>query len=117
MIPAKGSVGASGDPLRWRICRCCCWEGQARWQGEWLPAKRGAERPISANHPWRQKEGWRCLTARRPPRPLRCAVCLKLKDLFASAVVCGALTTEAVLGSRVVRLTRVFMTYVAARAN
>lgn len=23
-VPTKGSVGASGDWLRWRTCRCCC---------------------------------------------------------------------------------------------
>ncbi|PAC68398.1 histidine ammonia-lyase, partial [Enterobacter cloacae] len=39
-IPAKGSVGASGDlaPLA-HMSLLLLGEGQARWQGEWLPAK------------------------------------------------------------------------------
>ena len=39
-IPAKGSVGASGDPRRWRICRCSCWVKAARWQGSGCLRKR-----------------------------------------------------------------------------
>lgn len=39
-IPAKGSVGASGDlaPLA-HMSLLLLGEGQARWKGEWLPAK------------------------------------------------------------------------------
>ncbi|SQB20876.1 histidine ammonia-lyase [Citrobacter koseri] len=40
LIPAKGSVGASGDlaPLA-HMSLTLLGEGKARWQGEWLPAK------------------------------------------------------------------------------
>ncbi|EAY5568557.1 histidine ammonia-lyase, partial [Salmonella enterica] len=40
LIPAKGSVGASGDlaPLA-HLSLTLLGEGKARWQGEWLPAQ------------------------------------------------------------------------------
>lgn len=40
MDPGEGSVGASGDlaPLA-HMSLLLLGEGQARWQGEWLPAK------------------------------------------------------------------------------
>lgn len=46
LIPAKGSVGASGDlaPLA-HMSLTLLGEGKARWQGEWLPATEALKRP------------------------------------------------------------------------
>ncbi len=46
------------------------------------------------------EEGLALLNGTRPRPLLPCAVCSKPRIFFASAVVCGALTTEAALGSR-----------------
>lgn len=45
-IPVKGSVGASGDlaPLA-HMSLVLLGEGQARYQGEWLPATQALEKP------------------------------------------------------------------------
>ena len=80
LIPGKGSVGASGDlaPLA-HMSLTLLGEGKARWQGEWLPAtealKKAGLEPITLE----AKEGLALLNGTQ---------------------VCGALTTEAVLGSR-----------------
>lgn len=78
LIPAKGSVGASGDlaPLA-HLSLTLLGEGKARWQGEWLPAQTALKRPDWSLSRWRPKRGWRCLMAPRHQRPSRCAVCLR----------------------------------------
>lgn len=78
LIPAKGSVGASGDlaPLA-HLSLTLLGEGKAHWQGEWLPAQTALKRPDWSLSRWRLKRGWRCLTAPRRQRPSRCAVCLR----------------------------------------
>jgi histidine ammonia-lyase len=74
-------------------------EGKARWQGEWLPAKEALKKaglePITL-------AAKRAGAAQRHAGIDRFALrgLFEAEDLFASAVVCGALTTEAVLGSR-----------------
>lgn len=80
-IPAKGSVGASGDlaPLAHmsltllgegkRGCAAGC--GYRRRK---RCVRRGLSRLL-----WRQKRGWRCSTARRHRRRLPCAGCSKPK--------------------------------------
>ncbi len=78
-IPAKGSVGASGDlaPLA-HMSLTLLGEGKARVRGgEWLPATEALRQvglePITR----RRKRGWRYSTAPGPRPLLPCAVCSK----------------------------------------
>lgn len=100
-IPAKGSVGASGDlaPLA-HMSLTLLGEGKARWQGEWLPAtdalKKAGLEPITLE----AKEGLALLNGTLASTAFALRGLIEAQELFASATVCGALTTEAVLGSR-----------------
>lgn len=100
-VPTKGSVGASGDlaPLA-HMSLLLLGEGQARWQGEWLPAtealKKAGLEPITLA----AKEGLALLNGTQASTAFALRGLFEAEDLYASAVVCGALTTEAVLGSR-----------------
>jgi histidine ammonia-lyase len=60
-IPAKGSVGASGDlaPLA-HMSLTLLGEGKARVDGEWLPALQALQKWVCSRLPWRRKRGWRC---------------------------------------------------------
>lgn len=101
LIPAKGSVGASGDlaPLA-HMSLTLLGEGKARWQGEWLPAtdalKKAGLEPIMLE----AKEGLALLNGTQVSTAFALRGLIEAQELFASATVCGALTTEAVLGSR-----------------
>ncbi|WNI84647.1 histidine ammonia-lyase [Citrobacter portucalensis] len=101
LIPAKGSVGASGDlaPLA-HMSLTILGEGKARWQGEWLPAtdalKKAGLEPITLE----AKEGLALLNGTQASTAFALRGLIEAQELFASATVCGALTTEAVLGSR-----------------
>ena len=100
-IPAKGSVGASGDlaPLA-HMSLTLLGEGKARWQGEWLPAtevlKKAGLEPITLA----AKEGLALLNGTQASTAFALRGLFEAQELFASAVICGSLTTEAVLGSR-----------------
>ena len=100
-IPAKGSVGASGDlaPLA-HMSLTLLGEGKARWQGEWLPAtealKKAGLEPITLA----AKEGLALLNGTQASTAFALRGLFEVQELFASAIVCGSLTTEAVLGSR-----------------
>lgn len=100
-IPAKGSVGASGDlaPLA-HMSLTLLGEGKARWQGEWLPAtealKKAGLEPITLA----AKEGLALLNGTQASTAFALRGLFDAQELFASAIVCGSLTTEAVLGSR-----------------
>ena len=100
-IPAKGSVGASGDlaPLA-HMSLLLLGEGQARWRGEWLPAKEALKKAGLAPITLAAKEGLALLNGTQASTAFALRGLFEAEDLFASAVVCGALTTEAVLGSR-----------------
>lgn len=101
LIPAKGSVGVSGDlaPLA-HMSLTLLGEGKARWQGEWLPAtdalKKAGLEPITLE----AKEGLALLNGTQASTAFALRGLIEAQELFASATVCGALTTEAVLGSR-----------------
>ncbi|MCX8987967.1 histidine ammonia-lyase [Citrobacter portucalensis] len=101
LIPVKGSVGASGDlaPLA-HMSLTLLGEGKARWQGEWLPAtdalKKAGLEPITLE----AKEGLALLNGTQASTAFALRGLIEAQELFASATVCGALTTEAVLGSR-----------------
>ena len=87
-IPAKGSVGASGD-------------GKARVRGgDWLPATEALRQVGLEPITLAAKEGLALLNGTQASTAFALRGLFEAEDLFASAVVCGALTTEAALGSR-----------------
>ena len=100
-IPAKGSVGASGDlaPLA-HLSLTLLGEGKARWQGEWLPATEALKKAGLAPITLAAKEGLALLNGTQASTAFALRGLFEAQELFASAIVCGSLTTEAVLGSR-----------------
>ena len=100
-VPTKGSVGASGDlaPLA-HMSLLLLGEGKARWQGEWLPATEALKKARLEPITLAAKEGLALLNGTQASTAFALRGLFEAEDLFASAVVCGALTTEAVLGSR-----------------
>lgn len=101
LIPAKGSVGASGDlaPLA-HMSLTLLGEGKARWQGEWLTAKDALKKAGLEPITLAAKEGLALLNGTQASTAFALRGLFEAQELFASAVVCGSLTTEAVLGSR-----------------
>ncbi|MGL4858581.1 MAG: histidine ammonia-lyase [Enterobacteriaceae bacterium] len=101
-IPSKGSVGASGDlaPLA-HMSLVLLGEGQARHQGKWLPATEALA--IAGLEPLTlaPKEGLALLNGTQVSTAFALRGLFEAEDLYASALVCGSLTTEAMLGSRV----------------
>ena len=101
-IPAKGSVGASGDlaPLA-HMSLTLLGEGKARVRGgEWLPATEALRQAGLEPITLAAKEGLALLNGTQASTAFALRGLFEAEDLFASAVVCGALTTEAALGSR-----------------
>lgn len=101
-IPAKGSVGASGDlaPLA-HMSLTLLGEGKARVRGgEWLPATEALRQAGLEPITLAAKEGLALLNGTQASTAFALRGLFEAEDLFSSAVVCGALTTEAALGSR-----------------
>ncbi|MGU3413529.1 histidine ammonia-lyase [Enterobacteriaceae bacterium C34A] len=100
-IPAKGSVGASGDlaPLA-HMSLTLLGEGKARWRGEWLPAKEALKKAGLEPMTLAAKEGLALLNGTQASTAFALRGLFEAEELFTSAVICGALTTEAALGSR-----------------
>ncbi|WP_066456467.1 histidine ammonia-lyase [Castellaniella caeni] len=100
-IPLKGSVGASGDlaPLA-HMSSVLIGEGQARHQGQWLEAadalKIAGLQPIALA----SKEGLALINGTQVSTAYALRGLFETEDLYASAIVTGALCVEAVLGSR-----------------
>ncbi len=100
-IPQKGSVGASGDlaPLA-HMSAVLLGEGQARYQGEIISGQ--AALAIAGLEPvvLAPKEGLALLNGTQASTAFALEGLFGAEDLWASAVVCGALSVEAALGSR-----------------
>ncbi|MBF9002185.1 histidine ammonia-lyase [Vibrio nitrifigilis] len=100
-IPKKGSVGASGDlaPLA-HMSAVLLGEGQARYKGEVLSG--GAALAIAGMEPIElaPKEGLALLNGTQASTAFALEGLFHAEDLYASAIVCGALSVEAALGSR-----------------
>lgn len=100
-IPLKGSVGASGDlaPLA-HMSLVLLGEGKARHRGEWLPAREALAlvglQPLTLE----AKEGLALLNGTQVSTAFALRGLFEAEELFATAVTGGALTVEAVLGSR-----------------
>ncbi|TDB53626.1 histidine ammonia-lyase [Photorhabdus khanii] len=100
-IPCKGSVGASGDlaPLA-HMSLLLLGEGQARYQGEWLPAKDALVKANLQPITLAAKEGLALLNGTQVSTAFALRGLFEAEDLLAAAIVCGSLSVEAALGSR-----------------
>ena len=100
-IPQKGSVGASGDlaPLA-HMSAVLIGEGLARYKGEVISGAAALAiaglKPITLG----PKEGLALLNGTQASTAFALEGLFHTEDLFASAIVCGALSVEAALGSR-----------------
>ena len=99
-IPAKGSVGASGDlaPLA-HMTLALMGEGEVRIDGVTVAASEGLSRaglsPLSLG----AKEGLALLNGTQVSTALALKALFEAEDLFAAAVVAGALSVDAAKGS------------------
>lgn len=102
VVPAKGSVGASGDlaPLA-HLAAALIGEGQVRRRGTIMSARDGLAaaglEPIELG----PKEGLALLNGTQVSTALGLAGLFAAEDLMAAAVVAGAMTVDAVRGSDV----------------
>ena len=100
-IPEKGSVGASGDlaPLA-HMSMVLLGQGQARHNGKIISGREAISiaglEPITLA----PKEGLALLNGTQASTAFALEGLFAAEDLFASAIVCGAMSVEAALGSR-----------------
>ena len=100
VIPAQGSVGASGDlaPLA-HLSVVLLGVGRVRIAGEILPATEGLERAGLTAFRLRAKEGLALINGTQVSTALALAGLFGAEDLFASAVIAGAMSVDALKGS------------------
>ncbi len=100
VVPAKGSVGASGDlaPLA-HVAAALLGIGEATYEGETLAAGAALER--AGLHPitLEAKEGLALLNGTQVSTALALDALIGAEDLLGSSLVAGALSIEAALGS------------------
>lgn len=100
VIPAKGSVGASGDlaPLAHMAC-VLIGEGQVRLNGETFPAKEALSKlglnPIKLG----PKEGLALINGTQISTALALAGLFQCHRVFVAAMVAGAMSCDAAMGS------------------
>ena len=99
-IPAKGSVGASGDlaPLA-HLAAALLGVGEVRHGGETLPAAEGLRRAGLAPLELAPKEGLALLNGTQVSTALALMGLFAAEDLYAAATVAGALSVDAARGS------------------
>src|SRR6202161_1530883 len=100
VIPAQGSVGASGDlaPLA-HLSTVLLGIGQVRVRGATLPAGEGLARAGLAPLKLRAKEGLALINGTQVSTALALAGLFGAEDVFATAVVAGAMSVDALKGS------------------
>lgn len=100
VIPAQGSVGASGDlaPLA-HLSTILLGIGQVRVLGAVLPAAEGLRLAGLAPIKLRAKEGLALINGTQVSTALALAALFGAEDLFAAAVVAGAMSVDALKGS------------------
>ena len=100
-IPAKGSVGASGDlaPLA-HMSLILLGEGKARYEGKWISAKKALEKAGLSPLKLEAKEGLALLNGTQASTAFALKGLFEAEKLLLSGIVCGALSVEATLGSR-----------------
>jgi len=99
-IPAKGSVGASGDlaPLA-HLAAALIGVGEVRRRGEILPAADGLARAGLRPLALAPKEGLAMINGTQVSTALALKGLFAAEDLLASGLVTGALTVDACMGS------------------
>ena len=99
-MPAKGSVGASGDlaPLA-HLSAALIGVGEARHRGEVLPAAEGLRRAGLSPFELGPKEGLALLNGTQVSTALALIGLFAIEDDFAAALVAGALSVDAAKGS------------------
>ena len=99
-IPAKGSVGASGDlaPLA-HMTLAMMGEGGVRIDGAELTASEGLRRAGLSPVALAAKEGLALLNGTQVSTALALKALFEAEDIFAAAVVAGALSVDAAKGS------------------
>ena len=99
-IPAKGSVGASGDlaPLA-HMTLALMGEGEVRVDGAVVPAGEALQRAGISPLQLEAKEGLALLNGTQASTALALRGLLEAEDLFAAAVVTGAISVDAARGS------------------
>lgn len=100
-IPAKGSVGASGDlaPLA-HMSLILLGEGKARFEGKWISAKKALEKAGLKPLTLEAKEGLALLNGTQTSTAFALKGLFEAEKLLLSGIICGALSVEATLGSR-----------------
>ncbi len=100
-VPKKGSVGASGDlaPLA-HMSAILLGYGYVNHKGEILEAKKGLKLAGLEPMVLGAKEGLALLNGTQLSTTFALEGLFYAEDLFASAIITGSMTTEAVLGSR-----------------
>jgi histidine ammonia-lyase len=100
VIPAQGSVGASGDlaPLA-HLGTVLLGIGQVRVHGRVLPAAEGVSLAGLRPFKLRAKEGLALINGTQVSTALALAGLFGCEDLFAAAVVAGAMSVDALKGS------------------
>jgi histidine ammonia-lyase len=99
-IPAKGSVGASGDlaPLA-HLAAALIGEGHARVNGTKMPAAEALRQAGLQPLVLAPKEGLALLNGTQASTALALAALFRTETLFATAIVAGALSVDAAKGS------------------
>jgi histidine ammonia-lyase len=100
LIPAQGSVGASGDlaPLA-HMSTVLLGIGEVRVRGAVLPAAEGLRLAGLAPLRLRAKEGLALINGTQVSTALALAALFGAEDVFAAAVVAGAMSVDALKGS------------------
>ncbi|MEX6001776.1 histidine ammonia-lyase [Providencia vermicola] len=100
-IPAKGSVGASGDlaPLA-HMSLILLGEGKAHYQGKWISAKSALDKAGLKPLKLEAKEGLALLNGTQVSTAFALKGLFEAENLLLSGIVCGSLSVEAALGSR-----------------
>jgi histidine ammonia-lyase len=100
VIPAKGSVGASGDlaPLA-HLSAVLIGEGEARHRGERMPGAAALARAGLAPLRLEAKEGLALLNGTQVSTALALEGLFAIEDVFAGAVFAGAASVDAARGS------------------
>lgn len=100
-IPRQGSLGASGDlaPLA-HMTSVLIGEGEACYQGEWLPGAEALKRAGLSPTVLKAKEGLALLNGTQMMSAIGCLNLVQAEHLLDLADAAGAMTIEAVRGSQ-----------------
>ncbi|MCH2177596.1 MAG: histidine ammonia-lyase [Mariniblastus sp.] len=100
VIPSKGSVGASGDlaPLA-HLAGALIGVGQVRLHGEPMPAEQALEKLGLSPMQLGPKEGLALLNGTQVSTALAIDGLLRIRHVFQSALIAGAMSVDAAMGS------------------